>query len=84
MKDGNLTAMLELMLDLVPDLPDDTPIEIIRIPTRIRNAAAYAGLNTIGEVRAASDEDLLSIPDLGHGSVKWLRDRLGPKLFAVL
>ncbi len=66
------------MFDPVPDLPDDMLIEIVRIPTRIRNALVYAGLRTIGEVRAASDDELLSIPDFGPGSIKWLRQRIEP------
>jgi hypothetical protein len=36
------------MLDLGPDLPDDTLVEMVRLPTRIRKAAEFAGLKTIG------------------------------------
>ena len=64
------------MFDLGPELPDDTLIEMVRIPTRIRNAVRLAGLKTIGELRETSDETLASFPDLGRGSVKWLRARL--------
>jgi hypothetical protein len=32
---------------------------------------------TVGEVREASDDMLLSLPDLGHGSVTHLRETLG-------
>jgi hypothetical protein len=38
---------------------------------------AAAGLRTVGEVREASDEMLLSLPDLGQGSVEHLRKTLG-------
>ena len=65
------------MFDLGPDLPADTLVEMVRIPTRIRNAINYAGLKTIGDLRATTDETFASIPDLGPGSVKWLRARLG-------
>ena len=64
------------MFDLGPDLPDDTLIEMVRLPTRIRNAAKYAGLKTIGDLPETTEETLASIPNLGPGSVKWLRARL--------
>ena len=65
------------MLDPTPELPDDTPIGDVVLPTRIRNALAVAGLKTVGEVREASDTTLLSLPDLGQGSVAHLRETLG-------
>jgi len=64
------------MLDLGPDLPDDTLLEMVRLPTRIRNAVKFAGLKTIGDIRETTDEALASIPDLGWGSVKWIRAQL--------
>ena len=57
------------MLDLGPDLPDDTLVEMVLLPTRIRNAVKFAGLKTIGDIREATDKALASIPDLGRGSV---------------
>lgn len=66
------------MLDLRSDLPDDTLLEMVRFPTRIRKAIAYAGVKTMGELRQMTDEALFSIPDLGKGSIKWLRRRLTP------
>jgi DNA-directed RNA polymerase alpha subunit len=65
------------MLDLEPDLPDDTLVEMVRIPTRIRNALQFAGLKTIGEVRDTPDATFASFPNLGPGSIKWLRERVG-------
>ena len=65
------------MFDLSPELPDDTLVEMVRLPTRIRNAITYAGLKSIGELRDTTDEAFASIPDLGPGSIKWLRLRLG-------
>jgi DNA-directed RNA polymerase alpha subunit len=47
------------------ELPDSTPIENIRFPTRVRNVLATAGLKTVGEVRETADETLLSFQDLG-------------------
>jgi DNA-directed RNA polymerase alpha subunit len=65
------------MLDPTPELPDDTPISDVEFPARIRNALAAAGLKTVGEVRETSDEILLSLQDLGKGSVAYLRETLG-------
>ena len=67
------------MFDLGPDLPDDTLVEMVRIPTRIRKAIKYAGLKTIGELRETTDKTFASIPNLGQGSVKWLRERIGER-----
>lgn len=64
------------MFDLNPDLPDDTLLEMVRLPTRIRNAMQFAGLKTIG-VRETKDATFASIPNLGPASVKWLREALG-------
>jgi DNA-directed RNA polymerase alpha subunit len=65
------------LIDPRPELPDHTPIDRIRFSTRIRNVLGAAGLKTVSEVREASDEMLLSLPDLGQGSVKHLRETLG-------
>ena len=65
------------MFDLGPELPDDTLIELVRLPTRIRNGIEFAGLKTVGEVREVADATLASIPNLGPGSIKWLRVKLG-------
>jgi DNA-directed RNA polymerase alpha subunit len=65
------------MLYPAPELPDLTLIEQVRFPTRIRNALDAAGMKSIGEIREASDATLLSLPDLGPGSVAHLRATLG-------
>jgi DNA-directed RNA polymerase alpha subunit len=52
-------------LDPTPELADDTPIERVRFPTRIRNVLDAAGLKTVGEVREISDDTLLSFQDFG-------------------
>jgi DNA-directed RNA polymerase alpha subunit len=64
------------LIDPTPELPDDTPIEDIRFPTRLRNALAAEGLKTVGEVRETADKTLLSFQDLGPDSVA-LRRTLG-------
>jgi DNA-directed RNA polymerase alpha subunit len=67
------------MLYPAPELPDDTLVERIHFSTRIRNALTAGGLKTAGEIREASDATLLSLQDLGAGSVRHLRERLGLK-----
>jgi len=62
------------MLDPTPELPDDTLISRLQFPTRIQNVLSGG---TVGEVREASDDMLLSLPDLGPGSVTHLRETLG-------
>jgi len=64
------------MFDLGPNLPNETLVEMVCLPTRIRNAAKFAGLKTIGDLRETTDKTFASIPNLGPGSVKWLRERL--------
>jgi hypothetical protein len=54
-------------------LPDDTPIDRVPLPTRIHNVLAAAD----GEVREISDETLLSFQDLRKTSVDLLRKSLG-------
>jgi hypothetical protein len=65
------------LLDPTPELPDDTQLDNVDLPARIRNVLAAAGLETVGEVRETSDEILLSFQDLGKASVAHLRETLG-------
>jgi DNA-directed RNA polymerase alpha subunit len=65
------------LLDPTPELSDDTPIERVRFPTRIRNILVAAGLKTVGEVREVSDDTLLSFQDFGIKSLANLRETLG-------
>jgi hypothetical protein len=65
------------LVDPTPELPDDTPIDRVRLPTPIHNVLAAAGLKTVGEVRETADETLLSFQDLGPDSVTYLRMTLG-------
>jgi DNA-directed RNA polymerase alpha subunit len=65
------------MLNPAPELPDDTPIGNVRLSTRICNALTGAGLKTVGEIREASDDTLLSVQDLGKVSITHLRETLG-------
>jgi DNA-directed RNA polymerase alpha subunit len=74
---GEDTKWKQQMLDPTPELPDNTLVSQVEFPTRILNALKAAGLSTVGEVREASDEMLVSLPDLGRGSVRHLRQTLG-------
>ena len=65
------------MLYPTPELPDVTLIQNVRFSTRVRNALNASGMKTIGDVRETSDDTLLSLPDLGKGSVAHLREALG-------
>jgi DNA-directed RNA polymerase alpha subunit len=60
-----------------PQLPDDTPIEKLRLTARMRQALRAEGLKTVGEIRGKSDQQLLTIRDLGSGSIAHLRASLG-------
>lgn len=65
------------LVDPTPELPDDAPIDRVRLSTRIHNVLAAAGLKTVGEVRETADETLLSLQDLGPDLVTHLRKNLG-------
>jgi DNA-directed RNA polymerase alpha subunit len=64
-------------------LPDETPIANVRFSTRISNALNVGGVKTVGEIREASDATLLSLQDLGRGSLSYLRKTLGPSTHDV-
>jgi DNA-directed RNA polymerase alpha subunit len=68
---------INVFLYPTPELPDDTPIDHVRFTTRIRNVLNAAGIKTVGDIRKASDKTLLSLQDLGQGSVTHLRETLG-------
>ena len=49
-------------------------------PRRRRQLAlCLSGLKTIGEIRETTDEAFASIPNLGAGSVKWIRAQLSKR-----
>lgn len=60
-----------------PELPDATLLERVILSSRTQNALREGGFKTVGEVREATDETLLSLQDLGKGSVSELRAKLG-------
>jgi DNA-directed RNA polymerase alpha subunit len=65
------------MFDAAPNLPDEALIETVRLPTILRNALMSAGLKTIGEIRAKSDDELGRITRIGKESLTYLRRTLG-------
>jgi DNA-directed RNA polymerase alpha subunit len=58
---------------------DDTQIDAINLPARLRNALARAVIRTAGDVRNLSDVDLFKLPGVGRSSLRMLR-MLGPSL----
>jgi DNA-directed RNA polymerase alpha subunit len=65
------------MFDPAPDLPDDTLIEMVRLSPLIRKSLNAAGLKTIGEIRAMSDDKLRTKRGIGTGSLTYLRKTIG-------
>jgi DNA-directed RNA polymerase alpha subunit len=59
------------------DLPDETRIVDVDLPTRIHNTLVRNGVATVGELRAMPDKALLSFHHIGRRSVAYLRERLG-------
>jgi hypothetical protein len=61
--------MIEHLINPTPELPDETPIEDVQLPTRLRKALATAGLKTVGETRE-SQRNTAELPGswagLGH------------------
>ena len=67
------------MFDPDPNLPDDTLIEMVHFSPLIRKALNAAGLKTIGEIRAISDDKLRRMRGVGTGSLAYLRKTIGTK-----
>ena len=68
-----------LMLDPSPDLPDDTVLQNVNLPIRVRNALLAGGLRTVGEVRETSSSDLLTFQNVGLRTIAVIRELLGPQ-----
>jgi hypothetical protein len=68
--------MRRLILHPTPDLAGDTPVHEIRLPRAIRQTLYGAGLITVGDVREATNETLLSLK-LNAGVVDFIRATLG-------
>jgi hypothetical protein len=59
------------------DLPDDTRIVDLDLPTRVQKILAWNGIATVGELRATPDKTLFSFRDMGRRSIAYLREHLG-------
>ena len=67
-----------MLLDPTPMLLNETLLDNVALPTRIRNTFKFQGLKTVGDVREASDATLLSFQDFGWGSLTFCREVFGP------
>jgi DNA-directed RNA polymerase alpha subunit len=64
-------------MEPTPELPDDIPIGEVQFPARIQNVLLAEGFSTVGQVREASDDALLSCQNFGKGSLSYVRQQLG-------
>lgn len=60
--------------------PDDCPIDRLELSVRSHNLLDRAGLKTVGDIRATSDERLLKIPHMGKKSFREIKDAIDPPL----
>jgi DNA-directed RNA polymerase alpha subunit len=67
----------KVMIKPSPDLPDETLLQDLNLPTRIQNALVAGGLRTVGEVRKTSSSDLLTFQGVGKNSITVIRELLG-------
>jgi hypothetical protein len=71
------------MFDPAPNLPDDTLIEMVHFSPLIRKSLNAAGLKTIGQIRAMSDDGLRRMRGVGASSFTHLRTTIGTGLKAM-
>ena len=70
--------MRTMLLHPSSEIPDDVPIEQIRLPWNIRRILTDAGLETVGDVRKAANETLLGLK-LNRGVIDFIRATLGSR-----
>jgi DNA-directed RNA polymerase subunit alpha len=56
--------------------PDDTPIEELELGVRSYNCLKREGVETVGDLVAKSDQELMCIPNFGRKSIEEVRERL--------
>jgi carbon monoxide dehydrogenase subunit G len=61
-------------LEVMPD--GAVPLEELQLPVRAYNSLRRAGIHTVGELSARTEEDLLAIENLGPQSVREIKQRL--------
>jgi len=77
--DGSAGAESESVLPnvQVPDTRMAIPIQELNLPARTYNSLKSEGIDTVGELVARTEGDLLSIKNLGEKSVGEIEQRLG-------
>ena len=55
---------------------DDTPIEELELGVRSYNCLKREGVETVGDLLAKSDQELMCIPNFGRKSIEEVRERL--------
>ena len=65
------------MIGPSPELPDDTLIESVELPPKVKDTLVTAGLKTVGDIRETPDSEILQIQNLGKSSLALLRETLG-------
>ena len=64
-------------LDGLEVMPDGAvPLEELQLPVRAYNSLRRAGIHTVGELSARTEDDLLAIENLGPQSVREIKQRL--------
>ncbi len=62
----------------VEEKPEEpVSIDDLELPTRISSALKEAGISTVNQLRAMSDEELLAVKGIGPKTLVQLKDRLG-------
>ena len=71
------------MFDPSPELPDHISLHLVRIASRAKKILLYNGMATLGDVRSASDERLMTLSGNGPKAVKMLRSGIGRRILAA-
>lgn len=62
--------------NIIPLVPSDSHIKVLNLEVRTFNFLTRAGITTVSEVINRSEEQLLSIPNFGDGSLRDLKNAL--------
>jgi hypothetical protein len=54
------------MIDPSPELPDDTLIESVELPPKVKHTLVTAGLEPVGDIRETPDSEILQIQISGR------------------
>lgn len=52
----------------------NTPISRTWLPSRVRGVLMKRGIKTMADLTEMSELDILSIPDIGRGSLRWITE----------